>query len=47
MWLGRFYFEKNQKNANPCAHGVQLQFFYPRWIRLAFVMYKMPELGSS
>ena len=25
MFLGPFYFEKNQKNANPCAIGVQLQ----------------------
>ena len=27
MCLERFYFEKNHKNANPCALAVQLQFF--------------------
>ena len=25
MCLRRFYFKKNQKNANPCVIGVQLQ----------------------
>ena len=30
MCLGRFYFEKNQKNANPCAIRVQLQISVPK-----------------
>ena len=47
MCLGRFYFEKNLKNANPCALGVQLQFFF---ILAGYVLplafYKMPELTN-
>ena len=30
MFLGQFYFEKNQTNANPCAIGVQLQIGVPK-----------------
>ena len=49
MCLGRFYFEKNQKNANPCVIGVQLQISVLKqtYIFLPLVLYKMPDQGSS
>ena len=49
MCLGRFYFEKNQKNANPCVIGVQLQISVLKqtYIFLPLVLYKIPDQGSS
>ena len=49
MCLGRFYFEKNQKNANPCVIDVQLQISVPKqtYIFLPLVFFKIPDQGSS
>ena len=47
--LGRFYFEKNQKNANLCAIGVQQNkhtYILAGYV-LSLVFYEMPDQGSS